>query len=130
MAAVSATAIRARNGEARAKKDALKEAARATAGEKKAKEEAERANNLVYAADMNLAQQAYEAGDVVRVEQLLKETESGADRGWEWNYLNRAVHTERLAIKAGDDYVEAKFTGDGKRIVTVEQTYEDVRCSW
>ena len=55
-----------------------------------------------YAAQMNVAQQALEANNFRRAEEMLNEVRPVAGepdpRGWEWHFLQRRLHTERLAV--------------------------------
>jgi WD40 repeat protein/serine/threonine protein kinase len=72
----------------------------------------------LYASDMNLAQHAWEEGDVGRVRELLehhlpKPGESDL-RHFEWHYLNRLCHAELLTLKGGSEVVA--FSPDGKRL--------------
>ena len=57
----------------------------------------------LYAAHMNLAQHAWEAGDIRRVRELLERAPSQAGesdlRGFEWYYLYRLCHAELLTLK-------------------------------
>src|SRR5262245_10331089 len=89
----------------------------------------EQANRkLLYAAQMNLAQQAWEDGDAGRVEDLLlaSRPQSGSEdlRGFEWYYLWRLSHRYSSALyiyhDAYDGYVlSVAFSPDGKRLATV-----------
>ncbi|HUS34625.1 MAG TPA: protein kinase, partial [Verrucomicrobiae bacterium] len=112
-------ATRARLGETRqrvaaelAQKQAERERSRAEVGEKAGQQ-------LLYAANMNLAQQAWEQNNVSRVRQLLEETAAYPDRGFEWYYWQRQAHLERRTFRGHTDGLwVAAFSPDGKRIVT------------
>ncbi len=74
-----------------------------------------------YIADMNLAQHAWEANNLVRTHQLLDQYRPGPDetdlRGFEWYYLNRLLHADRWTVKANAGFVtSAAFTPDGKSL--------------
>jgi serine/threonine protein kinase/WD40 repeat protein len=75
-----------------------------------------------YAARLNLAQAAFEAGDVVRVAALLDETrpEPGAPdlRGFEWHYWRRQLHGERSTRRflAPAFYSSLVLSSDGTRV--------------
>jgi WD40 repeat protein len=76
-----------------------------------------------YVADMNLAQHAWEANNLVRTRQLLERhrPKPGEDdlRGFEWHYLNRLFHRDRLTIQAHTGPAwSVVFTPDGKRLFT------------
>ena len=77
--------------------------------------------STLYAAHMNLAQHAWEAGGAERVRELLakygpKPGETDL-RGFEWNYLYRLSHAELLTIKADAHPLHAvAYSPDGKRV--------------
>jgi WD40 repeat protein/tRNA A-37 threonylcarbamoyl transferase component Bud32 len=94
------------------KERAEKEARKAKASELEARQ------NL-YAAKMNLAQQAWEQNNIARLRQLLEETQESPDRGFEWYYWQRQT---RLALRTLRGHLEpvisVAFSPDGRRIVT------------
>ena len=99
------------------------EANRARIGEKaqrlRADAENADARRLLYGANMNLAQQAWEQNDFGHLQQLLKQTEQSADRGFEWYYWQRQVHLPVKTLRGHLDGVNsAAFSPDGARIVT------------
>jgi WD40 repeat protein/serine/threonine protein kinase len=74
-----------------------------------------------YVADMNLAQHAWEANNLVRTRELLdrhRPRPGQADlRGFEWYYLHRLFHGSRWAVKAEPGPVFAlAYTPDCRRI--------------
>jgi serine/threonine protein kinase len=84
----------------------------------------EKLQRTLYAAHMNLAQRAWEAGGVERVEELLElhcpkpgETDL---RRFEWHYLNRLCHPELLTLKGHTGGFpggpSVAFSPDGKRV--------------
>jgi serine/threonine protein kinase len=89
--------------------------------------------HLNYIADMNLAQHAWEANNLVRTRQLLEQhrPKPGEDdlRGFEWHYLHRLFHRDHLTIKAhtGGAWTVA-FSADGKRLFTsgAATTFKDI----
>jgi len=83
------------------------ERARAEAGERLAEDR-------LYAAQMNLAQQAWEQGDLNQLKRLLKETAAYADRGFEWYYWQRQLHREKFSLPGKFSF----FSEDGKSILT------------
>jgi eukaryotic-like serine/threonine-protein kinase len=85
---------------------------RAEAGEQSAQ-------RLLYAANLNLAQQAWEQNRVGRVRQLLEDTAAYPQRGFEWNYWQRQTHQELKTLRGHSDGITSvAFSPDGQRIVT------------
>jgi hypothetical protein len=77
--------------------------------------------STLYAAHMNLAQHAWEAGAIGRVDELLahhRPKEGGTDlRGFEWHYLYGLCHAELLTIKAdAHPILGVAYSPDGKRM--------------
>jgi RNA polymerase sigma factor (sigma-70 family) len=76
--------------------------------------------STLYAAHMNLAQHAWEAGGVARVRDLLEEHRPKAGetdlRGFEWDYLYRLCHAELLTLNAAGFSVA--YSPDGKCLAT------------
>jgi WD40 repeat protein len=76
-----------------------------------------------YIADMNLAQHAWDANNLLRTRELLdlhRPSPGQTDlRGFEWHYLRRFFHRELRSVQAhtGRGWAVA-FTPDGKRLVT------------
>jgi WD40 repeat protein len=77
----------------------------------RAEQLAEQSRQNLYAARISLAQQAFEQGDVTRVMELLaslRPEPSQEDlRGFEWYYLWRVCHTERLNLTGHEGRVRA-----------------------
>jgi WD40 repeat protein/serine/threonine protein kinase len=77
------------------------------------------ASHLLYVANMNLAQQAWDQNNIGRLRQLLEETQGAPDRGFEWYYLQRQTH---LALKTLRGHLHSvnsvAFSPDGHRIAT------------
>src|SRR5262249_10866297 len=77
---------------------------------------------LLYAANMKLAQQAWENTDVGRVEELLEahRPHSGGDdlRGFEWYYLWRLSHRFLPILRHNSVVSSVAFSPDGKRLAT------------
>ena len=63
----------------------------------------DRLQHTLYASDMNLAQHAWEAGDIRRVRELLERHRPHPGesdlRHFEWHYLNRLCHQELLTLR-------------------------------
>jgi WD40 repeat protein len=105
---------------------ALEQERAAHEAEHRATSEAERANHLLYAADLNLAQQAFRSGRVERAQDLLdtfaqKPDEPGQKelRGYEWYYLWQIYHKEHEMLEGHNDTVTSvAFSPDGKTIAT------------
>jgi WD40 repeat protein/serine/threonine protein kinase len=77
------------------------------------------ADHLLYAADMNLARQAWEQNNVGRLRQLLEDTQASPERGFEWYYWQREAHLALKTLRGhlGDVHSVA-FSPDGQRIAT------------
>jgi WD40 repeat protein/serine/threonine protein kinase len=80
-----------------------------------------RLQDTLYAAHMNLAQHAWEAGGIGRMVELLEQHRPKPGetdlRAFEWHYLNRLCHTELLTLKIWSPFSVA-FSPDGKRLVS------------
>ena len=67
----------------------------------------DRLQHTLYASDMNLAQHAWEAGDIRRVRELLERHRPHPGesdlRHFEWHYLNRLCHQELLTLTGAAD---------------------------
>jgi serine/threonine protein kinase len=78
---------------------------------------------LLYAAHMNMAMQAWEATDIVRVQELLEShiPKTGEEdlREFEWYYLWRLCHRDLLTLKGHANTVRSvAFSPNGKRLAT------------
>ena len=74
---------------------------------------------MLYAANMNLAQQAWEQNNGTRLRELLEETKESANRNFEWYYWQRQAHLELKTLRGHlSTVVSAAFSPDGQRIVT------------
>jgi len=77
------------------------------------------ADRLLYVANMNLAQQAWDQSKIGRLRQLLQEAQSFSEHGFEWYYWQRQTH---LALKTlqGDlvRVCAVAFSPDGRRVAT------------
>jgi eukaryotic-like serine/threonine-protein kinase len=97
------------------------EAAAAAAQEQRKRAEMREAEmgRLFYAADMNLAQQAWEQNNIGRLDQLLQETQAFPDRGFEWYHWQRQTHLFLNTLKGHSWYISsATFSPDSQRILT------------
>jgi WD40 repeat protein len=74
----------------------------------------------LYASSMNLAQEAWERGDVGRVLELLENfrPQAGAKdlRGFEWYYLWRLCHDERFTLRGDQGPVRGEFFAPNRAI--------------
>ncbi|MHC4518612.1 MAG: WD40 repeat domain-containing serine/threonine protein kinase, partial [Planctomycetota bacterium] len=78
----------------------------------------QQAQNLLYAANMNVAQHAWEQNNVGRLRQLLEETATFPHRGFEWYYWQRQAHLEIRTFRHRARVWSIAFSPDGQRIVT------------
>ena len=77
------------------------------------------AGRLLYVANLNLAQQAWEHNNFGLLRQLLEETQASPDRGFEWYYWQRQTHLALKTLRGHLDPVRSvAFSPDGQRIVT------------
>lgn len=81
--------------------------------------EAQNANRLLYIANMNLAQQAYDNNNIARVLDLLSESDAGATHAFEWGYWQRECHLDLETLRGHRNHVTAAiYLPDGRRVVT------------
>jgi WD40 repeat protein len=97
---------------------ALSQARRAEAGQRALRRH-------LYASQMKLAQQAWEAGDLARARELVEAQRPGRGqedlRGFEWRYLWRLCHRgdELFTLRGHSDWVWATFAPGGKTLISV-----------
>jgi tRNA A-37 threonylcarbamoyl transferase component Bud32 len=96
---------------------------RAIEQEKQTRQQEVRARHFFYGADLNLAQQSLETGNGLRLLTALKRQipKPGEDdlRGFEWWYLWRQSHTEKVTLTGHTKPVEQlAYSADGKRLAT------------
>jgi serine/threonine protein kinase len=130
-----AAAEQARNDEQEQRllaEDHLKNAEeqRALAVEQRIRAEQQELSNrrLLYAAHMNLAVQAWEGKDLGRMQELVQNhiPKPGEQdmRGFEWYYLWRLCHLDRLTLKGHGEAVHSvAFSPDGKRLASGGSDY-------
>jgi WD40 repeat protein len=70
---------------------------------------------LSYLNRIGLAEREWSAGDLDRAEQVLDECPTDLRR-WEWHYLKRLCHPERLAIPVGINVPCVAFSPSGKEL--------------
>ena len=77
------------------------------------------ARRYLYVAQMNLAQQAWEQNNIVRLRQVLDDTQDSPNRGFEWFYWQRQTHLPLKTLRGHlEDVTAVAFSPDGKRLVT------------
>ena len=103
------------------------EEARAEAEKRKTEADAaaERSRQLLYASDMNLAEQAYESGGIARARALLDSHSAlrGDSPGFDWYYLWGLLHdeTEAFEVSEKDDSAGvAALAGDGNTLAVAK----------
>jgi len=95
---------------------AQREAQRARDAERAIRQEAE---DHLYAANMNLVQQAWEQDNMGRLHQLLQETATYPGRAFEWYYWQRQMHRELLTLRGHVSPIcSVVFSPDGQKLVT------------
>ncbi|MHC1765548.1 MAG: protein kinase family protein [Verrucomicrobiia bacterium] len=73
---------------------------------------------LSYAVKMRLAQQAWEEDNIGRLRELLAETESFPDRGFEWFYWQRQLQLPAMNLPVNASVTAVAFSPDSHRLVT------------
>ncbi len=78
----------------------------------------------LYAASSRLGMGAAEANDLLRLRfllDLMKPRQGESDlRGWEWHYLNRLVHEDRVTLRGQDrEARQLAYSPDGKTLASV-----------
>src|SRR5208282_785156 len=103
----------------RAKTAADQAKTKAVAAQKQAEEEKTKASHLLYVANINLAQQAWDQNNIGLLRQLLKDTQDSPYRGFEWYYWQPKTHLALKTLRGHLDVVKSvAFSPDGQRIVT------------
>jgi WD40 repeat protein/serine/threonine protein kinase len=86
---------------------------------KKVEQSEKDAQRLLYAANMNLVQQAWDRNNVGRVQQLLDETANYPDRGFEWFFWQRQLRLKSKMLQGHVAPIWAlAFSPDGRRMVS------------
>ena len=103
-------------------KAARGDAEKAFEGEKEARADAEKARKEVaflnYAHVVELAHREYTANNIARAREFLDACPPDL-RGWEWHYVHRLCHADRVTLKGHTGEVgSASFSPDGRRVVT------------
>jgi len=112
-------ASRARNAEKEQRLAAQTERDKAQAAERTEMQARLRADHLLYVANMNLAQQAWEQNNVGRVRQLIEDTATWPGRGFEWFYWQRQTHLELKTLRGhSSDIWSVAYSPDGQWIVS------------
>jgi WD40 repeat protein/serine/threonine protein kinase len=76
-------------------------------------------HRLYYVASMGLVQQAWDNHNILRVRDLLNETASYPERGFEWYYWQRLCRVEHITLAGHPGGVTAlAFSPDGQQLVT------------
>ncbi|MBL8794792.1 MAG: protein kinase [Planctomycetia bacterium] len=120
----SNTALRAANARERQRaQEAIDAQERAVLRAREAEERERLARRYLYAAQLNLVQQAWERGHVGRVRSLLDGLRPSAGqedlRGFEWYYYQRLSHRDRFTLRGHDHVVSAVAVGaDGRLLAT------------
>jgi WD40 repeat protein len=105
------------------KQRADEKADEATTNARQAEYNAAQARANLYVAHMNLAQQAWESRQVVRVLRFLDfyrqpQADQRDLRGWEWYYQERLCHDELRTFKGDSPVASIAFSPDGTRLAS------------
>jgi len=111
-------ALHAREGEELQRKAAEASAVTAQEQTKRAEARQAEAHRLLYVADMNLAQNAWDQTHLGRLRELLDATQSFPERGFEWYHWQRQTHLADLTLRTINGISSAVFSPDGQRIAT------------
>ena len=119
-------ATRAESEEKRQRQIAQAETTKAREAEAAEKQQRQRAmdgeayaRSLLYAANMNLVEKEWEQNNIARVHELLQETFSYPDRGFEWYYWQRQINLGcRIILPHAAEITCLAVSSDGRRIVT------------
>jgi eukaryotic-like serine/threonine-protein kinase len=106
-----------------AKQEALNAERKALDAKAEADKQRDEARVTAYASGMQLAQRAWEENNVVRARELLEEVPKEAAgrrlRGFEWYYLSRLCHSEKLTLKGHSGAVmSVSLSPDGQRLAS------------
>ncbi len=99
--------------------EARKEGDKARIAQKAENDALQQANYNLYVAKINLAGQAWEHHNIERLRELLSQTRSFPERGFEWYYWQRQAHL-RLAELSGhlSTIDSVVFSPDGRHVLT------------
>jgi WD40 repeat protein len=84
---------------------------------KQAQEALARAETHLYYNRINLASQYWQGGKVGTAELTLEACPADL-RQWEWHYLQRLCHAERLTLTHGNSVFDVAYSPDGQRLAT------------
>jgi WD40 repeat protein len=93
-------------------------AVRASNSAKAARKATAKADYLLYVANMNNAQSAYEDGNFENLERILNDTAQSPERNFEWNYWHRLNQSASLILRSKHGMLEACVSPDGTRLAT------------
>ncbi len=118
-AAAAERAVRAREAESRARLAEARAKIDARHNANLALHQRDAARHLLYLADMNLAQTAWESSNMALLKEMVEETRDFGERGFEWRYWSRLCHLEsRSLISHASDVSQVAYSPDGMRIAT------------
>ncbi len=79
--------------------------------------ERQRTEHLLYIANMNVAQQAWDENNLGRLGRLLEETRNSPNRGFEWGYWRRQTQVgSKILARAAEPMIFVAVSKDGQRI--------------
>jgi WD40 repeat protein len=80
-----------------------------------------RVDRMQYARTVELAHREWQGNNLVRARQMLDTCDKDL-RGWEWRFVHRLCHADQLTLAGGGGTGEARFLGDGARILYAWET--------
>jgi WD40 repeat protein/serine/threonine protein kinase len=94
----------------------------ARVAEKDANVQRMKGEDSLYAANMNLAQGAWEEANISRLRGILDETHTYPHRSFEWFYWQRQIHLAQKTLHGHRSPIESvAFSADGRRMITGSQ---------
>ena len=73
---------------------------------------------LLYIANMNVAQAGWEQNNAGRVARILQETEVAPYHGFEWFYWQRQLHLASITLRAKSSVIGLSVSADGRRLAS------------
>jgi len=118
-------------GEASQRRAAEEQRKNAQAAQAREAEQRTTAEHLLYVANMNNIQGAWEQNNVGLVRELLEQTQNSPERGLEWYYWQRLAHLEQRTFRGHvADVILVAVSPDGRRVVSGSEDHTAKVWSW